>query len=324
MHGRMGAWVRGCSGEFSPAPLLPCSRAPLLPGSSAQVVVMDLFVQATINGLTLGLIYALVALGLSLIWGVMDIVNFAHAEYMTWAMYTTYGLWLLGVDPLVSLLPVAVLFFGAGWITYKLVVQRIIRAPMVSQIFTTFGLLLFLRFLAFNRFGPEVRRITASLVEGSIRGFGLYVSQPRLVAAIAALATFGALHLFLTRTKTGKALQAVAQNRDAALSLGIDTGQMFGLAWGIGIASVAIAGVFLTTFFPIDPNVGNAFLLLAFASVVLGGFGTVIGALAGGLTIGLLENWFGTLISPSFKLLFVFCLFVLTLLLRPQGLLGEE
>lgn len=285
---------------------------------------MELFVQATINGLILGAVYALVALGLSLIWGVMDVINFAHAEYMMWAMYMAYGLWLLGIDPLVSLLPVAVFFFGVGWVTYKLLVQRIIHAPMVSQIFSTFGLLLFLRFLAFNRFGPEVRRVTDSLVEGSLQGAGLYVSQPRLVAAGAALVTFAALHLFLTRTKTGKALQAVAQNRNAALSLGIDTQQMFALSWGIGIASVAIAGVFLTTFFPIDANVGNAFLLLAFASVVLGGFGTVMGALTGGVAIGLLENWFGTLVSPSFKLLFVFSIFVLTLLLRPQGLLGDQ
>lgn len=284
---------------------------------------MELFVQATINGLTLGLIYALVALGLSLIWGVMDIVNFAHAEYMMWAMYATYGLWLLGLDPLVSLLPIAILFFVAGWLSYKLLVRRIIRAPMVSQIFTTFGLLLFLRFLAFNQFGPEVRRITAGFVDGSIQGFGLYVSRPRLVAAVAGVAAFAVLHLFLTLSKTGKALRAVAQNRDAALSLGIDPGQMYALAWGIGIASVAIAGVFLTTFFPIDPNVGNAFLLLAFASVVLGGFGTVAGALVGGVMIGLIENWFGTLVSPSFKLLFVFCLFVLTLLIRPRGFLGE-
>ena len=285
---------------------------------------MELFIQATINGLTLGSVYALVALGLSLIWGVMNIVNFAHAEFMMWAMYVTFGLWVAGLDPLVSLVPVAVLFFAVGWVTYKLLIQHIMQAPMGSQIFATFGLLLFLRFLAFNRFGPELRRVTGSLLEGSIRGDGLYVSQPRLAAAVAAWITFAALHLFLTRTKIGKALQAVAQNRDAALSLGIDPERMFALSWGIGIASVAVAGVFLTTFFPIDPNVGSAFLLLAFASVVLGGFGTVKGALLGGLTIGLAENWFGTLVSPSFKLLFVFSLFVLTLLLRPQGLVGDR
>ncbi|MFQ5812900.1 MAG: branched-chain amino acid ABC transporter permease [Anaerolineae bacterium] len=287
---------------------------------------MELFVQATINGLILGSIYALVALGLSLIWGVMNIVNFAHAEFLMWAMYATYLFWTVGgVEPVVALLPVVILFFGTGWVTYKLLVQRIIQAPMVSQIFATFGLLLFLRFLAFNRFGPELRQVRGHLLDGEVfRPYGLSIPEPRLMAASAAIVTFAGLHLFLTRTKTGKALQAVAQNRAAALSLGIDPERMFALAWGIGIASVAIAGVFLTTFRAFDPNVGAAFLLLAFASVVLGGFGTVIGALVGGLTIGLVENWFGTLVSPSFKLLFVFSLFVFMLLVRPQGLLGSR
>ena len=288
----------------------------------------DLFVQATINGLLLGSIYALIALGLSLIWGVMNIINFAHAEFLMWAMFTTFFLWDKGgIEPVVGLLPVVILFFGAGWVTYKLLVRHIIQAPMGSQIFATFGLLLFLRFLAFNRFGPELRQVRGHFLDGEVfRPYGFSVPEPRLVAAAAAIVTFAALHLFLTRTKTGKALQAVAQNRTAALSLGIDPERMFALAWGIGIASVATAGVFLATFRAVDFNVGSAFLLLAFASVVLGGFGTVIGALVGGLIIGLVENWSGTLYTPNFpdKLAFVFFLFVLMLLVRPQGLLGSR
>ncbi|OLC29205.1 MAG: hypothetical protein AUH31_07425 [Armatimonadetes bacterium 13_1_40CM_64_14] len=149
------------------------------------------------------------------------------------------------------------------------------------------------------------------------------MGTPKVAAAVAALATFALLWLFLNRTKTGKALQAAAQDRLVAQTLGIDTDKMFALSWGIGIATVGVAAVFLTSFYQVSPTIGDAFLLLAFASVVLGGFGTVSGALVGGLGIGLVENILGALIAPTFKLLFVFVVFILVLLVRPSGLVGE-
>jgi branched-subunit amino acid ABC-type transport system permease component len=129
--------------------------------------------------------------------------------------------------------------------------------------------------------------------------------------------------VFLNKTKTGKALQAAAQDRMVAQTLGIDTDQMFALSWGLGIAAVALAAVFLTPFYQVSPTIGDAFLLLAFASVVLGGFGTIGGALVGGLGIGLVENVLGALIAPTFKLLFVFVVFIVLLLVRPAGLVGQ-
>jgi branched-chain amino acid transport system permease protein len=272
----------------------------------------------------LGLVYGLIALGLSLIWGVTDIINLAHAEYLMLAMYATYWLWALGrIDPLFAVPLVVPLFFLCGYLTYRLFIRRVMGAPMVSQIFATFGLLFLLSYSAFAAFGPNVRGVWGSRLDGTLRIAGLPVGQPKAAAALAALATFGVLWLFLNRTKTGKALQAAAQDRMVAQTLGIDVDHMFALSWGIGIAVVAVAAVFLSPFYQVSPTLGDAFLLLAFASVVLGGFGTVSGALVGGLGIGLVENVLGSLIAPTFKLLFVFVVFVLMLLLRPTGLVGE-
>lgn len=285
---------------------------------------MDLLLQATINGVLLGLVYGLVALGLSLIWGVMDVVNLAHAEYLMLAMYATYWLWAVGrIDPLFAAPLIVPAFFLLGVLTYRVLIRRVLTAPMVSQIFATFGLLFLLRYSAFAAFGPNVRAVWGSRLEGGLALGALSIGTPKLAAGAVALLAFGALTLFLNKTKTGKALQATAQDRTVAETLGIDVQQMFGLAWGLGIAAVSLAGVFLMTFYPVSPTIGDAFLLLAFASVVLGGFGSVGGALAGGIGIALVENIVGALIAPTFKLLFVFAVFVVVLLLRPSGLLGK-
>ncbi len=284
---------------------------------------MELVWQATVSGLVLGLVYALVALGLSFIWGVMDVVNLAHAEYLMLAMYATYWLWALGkVDPLAAVPVVVPVFFAFGWVTYQVLVRRIVRATVAAQIFATFGLLFVLRYAAFAAFGPNVYGIWRP-GEGTVAVLGVPIAASKVVAATGSLAAFAALAAFLRFTKTGKALQAAAQNREVALALGIPVDRMYALSWGVGIASVALAGVLLIPFYQVSPTIGDAFLLIAFASVVLGGFGRVDGALVGGVCIGLLENVLGTLLSPTFKFLFVFAAFVAMLLVRPQGLLGD-
>lgn len=271
----------------------------------------------------LGLVYGLVALGLSLIWGVTNIINLAHAEYLMLGMYATYWLWALGrIDPLYAVPLVAPLFFLFGYLTYVMLIRRVLTGTLASQIFATFGLLFFLRYSAFAAFGPNVRGIWGSRLEGSIAIAGLRIGVPKLAAAAAALLAFALLWLFLNKTKTGKAIQAAAQDRWVAQTLGIDVDRMFALSWGIGIATVSVAAVFLSSFYQVSPTIGDAFLLLAFASVVLGGFGSVSGALVGGLGIGLVENVLGSLIAPTFKLLFVFVVFVGVLMIRPRGLLG--
>lgn len=283
-----------------------------------------LFLHATVNGLILGLVYALVALGLSFVWGVMDVVNLAHAEYLMLALYATYWLWALGrIDPSLAVPVVVPLFFVVGWLTYRLLIRHILRTPLATQIFATFGLLFFLRYSAFAAFGPNVRGFLETGAPPSLLLLGVPVAAPKVTAAVISLAAFGVLSLFLRRTKTGKALQAVAQNRDVALALGIPVDRMYAMAWGIGIASVALAGALLFPFYQVSPTIGEAFLLIAFASVVLGGFGRVDGALVGGVCIGLVENVLGTLLAPTFKMLFVFSVFVLILLFRPEGLVGQ-
>jgi branched-chain amino acid transport system permease protein len=286
---------------------------------------VDLFLQAVLNGVLLGLVYGLVALGLSLIWGVTDIVNLAHAEYLMWALYATYWLWALGrLDPVYAVplvVPASVLL---GYLTYRLLIRRVLAAPMVSQIFATFGLLFFLRYAAFAGFGPDVHGVWGSRLEGSLALGSLYLSRPRVVAAAVSLAAYGGLWLFLHRTKVGKALQATAQDRQVAQTLGIDPDRMFALSWSLGVGTVGLAAVFLSPFYQVSPTIGDTFLLLAFASVVLGGFGSVSGALVGGVGIGLVENVLGALIAPTFKLLFVFVVFLLVLVVRPTGLLGER
>jgi branched-chain amino acid transport system permease protein len=286
---------------------------------------MNLLLTASVDGLIMGLVYALVSLGLGLIWGVMGVVNFAHAEYMMLAMYATYfaGAWL-HLDPLGALPLVILLGFGAGVATYRVLIRRIVDAPAVTQIFATFGLLFFLRYGAFAVFGPNFLGITWAAAGGSALLLGVPVSTAKVLAAGAALGTFAVLHVFLQHTKVGKALQATAQNPTAALALGIEVERMYALAWGLSIATVAVAGVFLLPFYQVSPTVGDAFLLIAFASVVLGGFGGLVGPLVGGVGIGLIEGIAGTMISPTFKLLFVFGVFLLVLFVRPAGLLGEE
>jgi branched-chain amino acid transport system permease protein len=286
---------------------------------------MELFLPAAVAGLVMGCVYALVSLGLGLIWGVMDVINFAHAEYMMLAMYATYFAWAwLHLTPLAALPLVLLLGFGAGVATYVLLIRRITGAPMVTQIFATFGLLFFLRYVAFAVFGPDFRGITWALADGSLEMLGVPVSTGKALAAGAALATFAVLHVFLQYTKTGKALRATAQSPAAALALGIDVDRMYMLAWGLSIATAAVAGVFLLTFYQVSPTVADAFLLLTFASVVLGGFGSLLGPLLGGVAIGLIEGVAGTLLSPTFKLVFVFAVFLLVLFVRPSGLLGER
>ena len=285
---------------------------------------MELLLHAAVNGLILGLVYALVALGLSFIWGVMDVVNLAHAEYLMLALYATYWVWALGrISPALAVPIVVPLFFLLGWVTYRLLIRHILRAPLVTQIFATFGLLFFLRYAAFAAFGPNVRGVLEAGAPPSVLLLGVPIAAPKITAALVSLVAFGGLALFLRRTKTGRALQATAQNRDVALALGIPAERMYALSWGIGIASVALAGVLLFPFYQVSPTIGDAFLLIAFASVVLGGFGRVDGALVGGVCIGLVENVLGTMLLPTFKLLFVFTVFILMLLFRPEGLVGE-
>ena len=284
----------------------------------------EIIVQAIVSGLLMGLIYALIAAGLSLIFGLMEIVNFAHGEFMMMSMYAAFWLWsLFGLDPLVSVPLCAALLFLMGVATHYGIIRHILGASMLAQICATFGLAVFLRALAQFLWTPDFRSIAEPLTAGRVELAGVFLGLPQIVASFGCLVAFAFLFLFITRTETGLALQATAQDRQAAELMGIPTDRMFALGWGIGAGCVGVAGVFLSTFHYVFPEVGLNFALLAYVAVAMGGFGSILGCLLAGVLIGLVESLGGLLIDPSYKLLIVFALYLTVVFFRPMGLFGR-
>jgi branched-chain amino acid transport system permease protein len=289
-----------------------------------QALTFEILLQMLLSGVLIGLVYALVAVGLTLIFGVMDIVNFAHGEFLMLGMYTSFWAWAWwSLDPIATLPLTALLLFAFGAAIYRLIIRRIIEAPMLSQIFATFGLMILLRGIAQFLWKPDFRSVGETAVSGAVALGGLRFGLPQLVAGAGAVTTTGMVWWFLRSTRVGAALQATAADREAAQLMGISPQLMFALAWGIGGACAGIAGVLLSTYFPIFPEVGANFILIAFVLVVLGGFGSVTGALWAGILVGIVEVLGGFLVGPAYKMILVLSLFLLVVWLRPQGLLGR-
>ncbi len=284
----------------------------------------EILLQTLASGILIGLIYALVAIGLTMIFGVMDIVNFAHGEFLMLGMYSTFWLFsLYALDPLVTLPLTVLMLFAFGVLLYRLLIVRIINAPMLSQIFATFGLMILLRGVAQFFWKSDFRSIENSSVSGTVKFVGVQLGQPQLVAGFGAIVITGLIYFFLHRTRLGAALEATASDKEAARLMGIDSHKMFSLAWGIGAACAGAAGALLATFFPIFPDVGANFILLAFVVVNLGGFGSVTGAFWAGILVGVIEVMGGLLLGPQYKTAIVLALFLGVLMLRPQGLMGK-
>jgi len=287
-------------------------------------VNVEVILQGLVSGLLMGFVYALIAAGLSLIFGLMDIVNFAHGEFLMLAMFATFWAWALArLDPLASLPITVALLFLLGFAVYHGLIRWILGAPMLAQIFATFGLAIFLRAVAQALWGVDFKLVKSPLADGRLVVGGLFIGLPQLAASVGALVAFGFLYWFITRTETGLALQATAQDRQAASLMGIDTQRMFALGWGIGAACVGAAGALLAMFFYIFPDVGATFALLAYVTVALGGFGNVPATLAAGVVVGVVEVLAGLLIAPAFKYAVVFALYLVVVLWRPQGLFGR-
>lgn len=286
--------------------------------------------QALVNGLLIGMVYALISVGLTLIFGLMEIVNFAHGDLLMLAMYAAF--WasvLVHLDPVFSW-PLVVVGLGLlGIVIFHLVIAPILRAPMLAQIFATFGLGLFLRGLAQFLWKADFRTIDHPLLGqiagGTLQLGSLFIGLPQLTAAVMAALAFGLLWLFINRTRVGLALQAVAEDRATAGLVGIDSRRMFALGWAIGGGCVGLAGAALASFYPVSPTVGVLFGLMSYFVVALGGFGSVPGALLAGLLVGLVQELSPALLGvpPSYKYAVVFGLYLLVVLIRPQGLLGR-
>jgi branched-chain amino acid transport system permease protein len=289
---------------------------------------MMLLAQAIVNGLEMGALYALVAVGLTIIWGLMEMINFAHGELMMLGMF---GAWWLsrtfGLDPLISIVPIAVLMYVLGLVIYQQIMRRVQRGDVFTQIFATVGLFFLLQNSAVAVFTSDYRFVSGSVLTrlsgANLHVLGITIGVPLLIGGLIALVVFLGLYLLIDRTEFGLALQATSEDREAAMLVGIRPQQMFAIAWGLGAALVAIAGAILANFFAIYPQVGFPFTILAYAIVALGGFGSILGTLMAALLVGVVQSVTVVYLPPAFKDAFVFGSYILIGLLRPQGLFGR-
>jgi branched-chain amino acid transport system permease protein len=286
---------------------------------------MDITIlQLVINGLLLGGMYGLISIGLTLIFGVLEIVNFAHGEFLMLSMYAAFWFFqLYGIDPYLSLVIIIPLFFLLGSAVQRITIQPILNAPPLNQIFMTVGLSMVLQNAALFVWTADYRTMKTSYSALTLKTAGLIISFPRLVAFLLAMAIIAALLIFLKKTYTGKAIRALAQERKAAMLMGINVYRTYQIAFGIGIACVGAAGAMLMPVYFVFPSVGSLFVLIAFVVVILGGYNSLVGSLAGGLIIGVVESFSGFFVSPHLKEAIYFVIFILILLFKPTGLFGR-
>jgi branched-chain amino acid transport system permease protein len=285
---------------------------------------MEMFISAVVYGLLMGMLFALVALGLAIIFGVMNIVNFAHGEFLMIGMYAAFltatG---LSIDPLLTLPVSAGLCFLLGLCSYYALVKYLLKGPMLAQLLGTFGLMIFLRYLAMAIFGPDYKTVEHGVLIGkSINWGSIVISYSKLGTAVISVMAFVAIFWIMNKTRLGMALKATALDVEAASYMGIDTEKMRGIAWGLGGASVGIAGALLMNFYYVFPTIGMLFVMIAFAVVALGGFGSIKGAFIAGLLMGLIIDLGGTYVGPQHKFALIYLTYFLVIVFRPQGLFG--
>jgi branched-chain amino acid transport system permease protein len=289
------------------------------------MVSSTVIMQGIVSGLLLGAIYGLVTVGLTLIFGVMDIINFAHGEFLTVGMYAT---WLLfrtwGVDPYVSLVVVIPLMFVLGAAIQKLVLNPNIDQPHANQLLITLGLSLIIMNTMLLIFKADYRSVSVPYGRATLTLGGVSISLTRLVAFGAAAMLSTVLYLILKTTDIGKSLRACAEDRDAAALMGINVKRMYVVAFGLGSICTGVAGTLLTPNFYIFPGIGLLFVMTAFVVMVLGGMGNFVGALIGGLIIGLAESLAAVFGPPALRTVVSYGIFVLVLWFRPQGILGKK
>ena len=294
---------------------------------------LTLWVQLLVSGILMGGVYALASIGLTLIFGVMKIVNFAHGEFLMLAMYVAFWLFhYLGLDPYASIVLTAPILFLVGLATYVLFIRRTLNTPILTQIFVTVGLSILIENLALLFWSADFRTVSIdylkhSLIIGPFPALGLeevMISPARLIAFVLALSLGIGFYYFLKLSYTGKVIRATSQDRWAALLMGINIDKVFKLAFSIGILLVGVAGALMIPIYTVHPFVGFEFVLVMFVIVVLGGMGSIVGAMIAGIVIGIVEVFSGYLIGPDSKQAVYFLLFIAVLVFRPSGLFGLE
>ena len=285
----------------------------------------ELYLNVAVGGVLTGLVYGLMALGLSVIFGVVRVVNFAHGEMMTIAMYIAVTLFTaFHLDPLIMLVPIAAMLFAFGYVLQMRLINPFVTRPDTSQFLLLVAVAIIIVNLLLIAFGPDARTVQASYAYDSFQLGPLIVDATKLYAGLAAIVVAIALFVFFRYSQIGTAIRACADNYTGALVVGLDVKHLYALTFGIGTACVGAAGVMMVLIVDVTPALGPAYTLLAFVIVITGGLGSMPGALVGGVLIGLTEAMAGLLFTPSAKSMFSFAVLVLVLLFRPQGIMGKR
>jgi branched-chain amino acid transport system permease protein len=279
--------------------------------------------QALLDGILIGGVYAVISIGLTLVYGVMGIVNFAHAEFLMIGMFAAYFAWaILGIDPILAAPLAFAVAFAIGWLVQRFLIERVLSAPSVAQIFLTVGLLIVLENGALLLFGSQFRSVNTSYQTMSLSLGPLFISVPYLAAFVLSLLCGLALWQFMRLSWFGRAMRATAQNRTAALLMGIDANRMYRLAFALGVGLTAFGGAIILPYMTASPTVGGQFVILMFTVVVLGGLGSVLGAVVGGVAVGTIQSLSSLAFPIQLQNLVLFIVFILMLALRPEGLVG--
>ena len=285
---------------------------------------MDIFFQTLINGLLLGGIYTTIALGLSLVFGVTHVINVAQGEFVMLGAYSAYVLSLFfGVDPLIAIIVIFPVFFVGGYVLQKALINRVIEAPPLISLVMLFSIAIIARNTVLYIWGPDFRSVSTNIPESNIVVYDIYIPMVRLIMFVLAIVSVVCLFLFLQRTKTGLAIRAIAQNKDAAKALGIDINKTYAITFAIGTGLTAIGGVLIATIVSIYPTMGIVYTLFAFFIVVLGGMGDLPGTLIGAFLLGIMQAFVTAYIGIRYTYLVVFMVLYVILVFRPQGILGR-
>jgi branched-chain amino acid transport system permease protein len=289
------------------------------------VLSPHILVSAVINGLLTGAIYALVALGLTLIYGVLHIINFAHGALLSAALFAAFLAYQkLGLDPYLAAFMLAPAFFVFGYALQRFIIGPAGHGDDRNMLLVTLGLAVFIENALLYAFRADTRTVDLAYSFKTIDLGFAFVAVPRAIAFVTVFAVALALWLFLTLTDSGKAVRAVAKEKLGAELVGIDVAHIYAMTFGLGTACVAIAACLLVPTYYVNPSAGNAFVLVAFTIVVLGGMGSVPGALIGGLVIGIVESFAGFFLGESLGQIGIFLIFIAVLLVRPRGLFGAS
>jgi branched-chain amino acid transport system permease protein len=286
---------------------------------------MAVFLQSLISGILIGGVYALIGIGLTIIFGVMRVINFAHGDLLMLGMYATYFLFtLFHIDPFVSIVVTIPLMFLFGSFLQKTFINRMLGALPQNQILLTIGMGLVMSNSMMLAFTSDYKILSTTYSSSSFNILGISISTPLLISFAITVVITAALYWFLYRTDTGQAIRATAQDRDAAQLMGINVKRMSIIAFGLGTSLAATAGALIAPTYYIFPQVGSVFTLKAFVITVLGGMGSIVGATLGGVLIGIAESVGGVYLGSGWKDVIVFVLFLLVLLFKPSGLLGTS